>query len=320
MHPQTSSLLVPAALGLLGAVLVLASIVVPALGLLTMPVAVAPLFYAGLTRNVRGAAIASGVALLATGLFAGPGGLAVVALIGVGPAFLVAWYANLSRPVDEDDPGGPVEWFPLGGILVRLVLYVALVVVLIVAVTGYDPVALSGELNVAIRNIFDEAARQNPDLTMPDDDRIAAQTSLFVRLAPGLMPAGLLLMLVASLAVASAIARARGSQRRGRDDVAAQANLPAAAVAAFAVAVACLALGVLATTALAVTGALAFAFALIGLAVIHYAMRGRPTRMATLTLLYIALIIFSPLWIGLVLLGLAETLLGLRARLANRST
>ena len=320
MNSQISPLLVPAVLGLLSAVLLLGSITVPALGALTLPVSTAPLFYAGLTRNVRGAAIACGVALAGALVFAGLGGFLVLLLIAAGPALLVAWYANLSRPVDEGDPDGAIEWFPLPEIIGRLAIYVTLVTLGIIAVTGYDPTVLSGQLSEAMRGVFLEASRENPELALPTDERISQQTALFARFVPALMPAGLLLVLFTSLGVASLVARARGSQRRGRDDVPAEAGLPFPAMIVFAVAVACLAIGLFSTAAMAVAGALGFIFALIGLAVIHYAVRGRPSRTATLVLLYIAIILFSPLWIGLVVLGLAETLLGLRARLSNRFT
>ena len=318
--PGSSSPLVPAVLGLLSAVLTLASVTIPTIGVLTLPVAAAPLFYAGLTRNVRGAGIACGVALLGALLFAGIGGFLLLALISAGPAMIVAWYANLSRPVDEDDPASPVEWFPLSEIMARLAIYVTLVVLGIVVATGYDPATLSDQLGAAMRTIFVEAGRQNPELTLPSDERIAEQTALFARFVPGLLPAGLLLVLFTSLAVASLIARARGSQRRERDDVPAEAGLPVAALAVFAVAVACLALGLLPVAAMAITGALGFLFALIGLAVIHYLVRGRPTRSIMLVLLYIALLLIPWLWFPLLLLGLAETLLGLRARFLNRTT
>ena len=317
---QASSLLVPAVLGLLSAVLTLASVTIPAVGVATMPVSTAPLFYAGLTRNVRGAGIASGVALLGALLFAGLGGFVVLALISVGPAMLVAWYANLSRPVDESDPEGPVELFPLPEIMARLAIYVTLVVLGIVAVTGYDPAALSDQLNSAMRTVFVEAGRQNPELALPSDERIAEQTTRFARFVPGLMPAGLLLVLFTSLALASVVARARNSQRRARDDVPAEAGLPGTAVIVFGVAVACLAIGLFSVAAMAVVGALGFTFALIGLAVIHYLVRGRPTRTITLILLYIAVLLIPWLWIPLTILGLAETTLGLRARLSHRHT
>lgn len=320
MNPQTSSLLVPAALGLLSAVLTLASVAAPVLGVLTLPVSAAPLFYAGLTRNIRGAGIASGVALVGALVFAGLGGLVVLALLNVGPAMLVAWYANLSRPLDEDDPASPVEWFPLAQIMARLAIYVTLVVLVIIAVTGYDPATLAGQLDEAMRSVFTEAGRRNPELALPSNERIANQTVLFAELVPALMPAGLLLVLFTSLAIASLAARLRGSQRRVRDDIPAEAGLPMEAVIAFAIAVVCLLIGLLPVAAMAVTGALGLAFALVGLAVIHYAVRGRPARTATLVLLYIAVILFTPLWIGLVALGLAETLLGLRARLSGRFT
>lgn len=316
--PAGPSLLVPAALGLLSATLTLASVTVPALGILTLPFSTAPLFYAGLTRNVRGAGLASAVALTAALVFTGIGGVAVLALLAVGPAMIVAWYANLSRPVDEADPDGPVEWFPLPEIMARLVIYVALAVLVVVALVGYDPDALSGQLSAAVGELLSEAARQNPDVILPAEERIETQAQLFARFLPAIMPAGLVLVLFTSLGVASLVARARNSQRRVRDDVPAQAGLPLPAAVVFGVAIGCLLIGLFTVAAMTVVGALGVAFGLVGLAVIHYLMRGRPSRTATLVLLYLGVILFTPLWIGLVALGLAETVFGLRARIAHR--
>ncbi|MEL6736862.1 MAG: hypothetical protein AAFO98_13525, partial [Pseudomonadota bacterium] len=67
-------------------------------------------------------------------------------------------------------------------------------------------------------------------------------------------------------------------------------------------------------------GAFGMAFAFVGLATLHTLTMGNPARTIILMLSYLLLLFIAPTIIGMVILGLIETLYGLRARaLAGRN-
>ena len=310
MATNSNPYLVTAALGLAGATIALGA-VTGAGGVALAPFAAAAFFYAALTRNLRGALVAGGVAVGILLLIQGPSAAIGIGLLFAMPAMVVGWYANLSRSLEDGDPNAPVEWFPIAELVLRLTAYAGLLAAIAKAMAGSDWTAGFGQL---IDAQVSQIGSASPD---PPPDQLARLGDLLKAFLP-FMPAvaGLFATatLILGLMVAMAVARSRKSLIRETVDWPADLSVPPVAAMILGVATALVVFGVMTTTALAVASAFATAFMLVGLATVHYLLRGKPVKLPMLILLYLAMLFFAPVLLGLAALGLAETLTGVRAR------
>lgn len=238
------------------------------------------------------------------------GALSFLLLFAI-PVFWAARLALLSRPSPDAAPDAPRQWYPLGRLLMHLALAVAIGVVIVGVLIGFDRAILTAEVTKALVEWF--AAMQTtgaPPTT--------AEMEPFVRFNLALMPftitAILLFMLVFDLWLASIVARASGRLQRPNEKLWG-ADLPNQALVALAGAALLAFLpGAAGEIARVFTGALAGAAALTGLAVLHALTVSMGGRTVLLTVVY-TLIVFSGLPLVLfALLAVAEALFHLRAR------
>jgi hypothetical protein len=251
------------------------------------------------------------------------GALVVVAVLGVIAALVfialfaapIAWLtrlAGMSRSADPDDPASNAEWFPLGRLLLHTALAVAIGLVAVGFVTGYDPAIVATEASRALLDFMGEAPMGEPQ---PTPESIAPFVDLYVAILPFTLAMFMVAVLVFNLWLGALTARKSGRMVRPAERlwtiVAPNELMIGFGVAA---ALALLLSGPLGEVAAVVAGAFGCALALVGLAVLHALTVGMAGRGIILGVSY-ALIFFSGLPLVLfAALGAAENFLQLRAR------
>ncbi len=269
-----------------------------------LPVLVSvPLFMAGLGLGALAGAAASAVAIAGVAVFQGPMAGAVFAVGFAIPVAILLRQAMLSRTDD-----GVTEWYP-AGMLAATLTFVGLG--LAVAVTAVIS-------SLEVQELFDERLRAFAESFAASGGGITAEDMLArmewtKRLLPGLITGFLMLILLASAALAQASLEKLGRNLRPWPDFAGM-ELPnwMAVVAAATIAAAMLLPDPAGTYAVAMSFAASFAFLLQGLAVIHAF--NRKIRGGTILLVIIYLLVFGQMWpaVLVVLLGAVEQFAGLR--------
>lgn len=277
-----------------------------------------PIALAGFGWGWRSAAFASAVGSILILLAAGLAVAAEFALFTQAiPTTLLTYLALLSRPVTEDDEPVGLEWYPAG----RLVVWSAVLAGLgssFGVLLGRDIDALAAELANAF--VWMVAQMSMPgDIVSPstklDTPEIAALTQMFrVAVVPS-VAVYLIGAQLFSLWLAGRVTLASGQLGRPWPDLAA-VTYPQYTPLAFGILLLATMLdGYAGFAASAFAGSLFVAYLLLGLAILHFTTRGQPWRPFALWALYGMLFVVN-IWIGIViaLLGLAETVLHLRAR------
>jgi hypothetical protein len=278
-----------------------------------LPIMIAALgwsHWAGLTAAVAAAALlggAFGMSFLATFL----------ASVGA-PAWWLGYLALLGRPV-ANGGSAHMEWYPPG----RLVLWAAAVgagVVVGALVTfGGDEATISDGLRNALEQIFrvqtgaaEDAALQFPGIQ--DGHRFV---EMLVSVLPPAAAVIATMTLTGNLWLAGQAVRLSGRLRRPWPDLNA-VSLPPLAVASYGALLAGAFLPDLAGLIAGMFAAtLTVAFAIIGFAVLHTATRDTRGRAVVLSGAYGCVVLIWPV-VVVTLVGVAETLFGLRRRLSRR--
>ncbi|MCC6982875.1 MAG: DUF2232 domain-containing protein [Bauldia sp.] len=263
--------------------------------------------------------VSGGIGVLVSGLVLG-GALAAVSsnpIIGIVlsvtfalPVVWLAHLATLSRPARAEEPEGAREWVSYGQILVHALFLVVGLLILGGAALGFEPSALIEGTTEALEAWV--ASQASGGLVRPED--VPAVAALAVSLMPYMAASLTLLMLVFSLWLGARIAAGSGLLPRPLAPFH-DAQLPAWMAGVFALAI----LGTFApyplgTAAAVLMGASVMAFTLTGLAAIHTVTLGHPARGAILAGVYVAGFVFGFPVLMVVVLGVADSLLNLRAR------
>ncbi len=225
------------------------------------------------------------------------------------PVFWLSRLALLSQLTGDHEPTR--VWYPLGRMLMQLAGIVAVGVVLVGVVIGFDREALTGEVTAALLEFFSGSQSGAVPPT-------AAELEPFVRFQMAVMPftvtAIMLFVLVFNLWLAAVVARASGRMERPREKMW-TVILPNEVFIALAIAAVISFLpGGTGEAARVVAGALSAAAALTGLAVMHAVTTGMRTRTPILVAAYTLLVLSGlPLFL-FALLAIAEAVLGLRNR------
>lgn len=264
-----------------------------------------PVLIVGLGWAHQAALIAVVTASLAIGTFFG-GELLFAYIAGVGlPAYVLAYLALMAR---QDRPDGPVEWFPAGRIVLAAAILGCLAVAALIplvagTVEGYQ---------AALRSLFETMLQETTGPANTDTDRFI---DLLVLVMP---PAAALITMVTQLAnlwLAAHIARVSGRLVRPWPDLAA-ITVPRATsvILVGALFAASLSSGFIGLISELLSATLVMAFAFIGLATIHWVTRGVGGRSLILATVWIAAMVLGWPFAALALLGIAETLFVIRAR------
>ena len=257
------------------------------------------------------AAVAAGLALAA--VFGGVFSFAFIAGAGL-PAWWLGYLAMLSRPAGTASPQAALEWYPPG----RLVLWAATLTALLVTIAilnfgtdldGYRA-GLSGALDRLVQIGNDDGSVQPTGTRGPLID-------FLVLAIPPATAALTTITHILNLWLAGRIVKFSGLLHRPWPDLSAISfPMPATGALAFAVAISLLG-GIAGVVGGAIAAALLIAFGVLGFAVLHTITRGMNARPFVMGGVYAAVLVFGWPVLALCLLGLAETVFGVRSRLAR---
>jgi hypothetical protein len=272
-----------------------------------------PIALAGLGWGWRTAAIAGLGGSVLVGLGAGWLVALVFAASQVAPMVALTYLALLSRTGPA--AGETIEWYPPGRLVIWSALMAGALSVASLLIIGGDLENLRKALGEFIDKTVKSGLPQLPN-SVPLSD---AEINSLSEIALGLLPAASALSWMASLLfnlwLAGRVTRASGQLARPWPDLAAMEYPRGTSLAFAASLLAAMLSGYVGLAASGFAGAFFGAFALLGFAIIHYTTRGASWRPFALWALYGALL-FLNMWIGVAaaILGLSETMLGLRKR------
>jgi len=263
-----------------------------------------PLFMAGLGLGTVAGALASATAIAGVLVFQGPMAGAIFAGGFAVPVAILVRQAMLSRT--EDDT---TVWYPAGLLAATLTIVgLGLAVAVTAIISSLEVQALFDERLRAFAESF--AATSNGEITV---EELLKKVEWTKRLLPGLMTGFMMLVLLASGAMAQAALEKLGKALRPWPDFAGM-DLPnwMAVVAAISIAAAMLLPDPAGTYAVAMSFAACVAFLLQGLAVVHAF--NRKIKGGTILLVIFYLLVFGPVWpsVLVVLLGAVEQFAGFR--------
>jgi len=264
-----------------------------------------PVLIVGLGWTHVAALVAASSAAVAIGVFFGVE-LLLAYVAGVGlPAYVLAYLALMARQETAD---GPFEWFPVG----RIVLASAIMGCLAVAVLIPLVAGNVESYQAALRSVFQSMLPPASEADLADTERLL---DLLVTVMP---PAAAVITMVTQLGnlwLAAHISRMSGRLMRPWPDLAA-IRLPNAAVALVGGAFigSALSSGFIGLVCGLLAATLIMAFGFVGLAVIHWITRGAAGRTLVIGTVWIAALALGWPFAALALLGMAETLFGLRGR------
>lgn len=275
---------------------------------------------AGLGWGWRTAALAGTVGTALVFVFSTPAVAAAFALTQAAPMAVLTYLALLSRPANEDVPSSDddapnLEWYPPGRIVIWAAVLAGLMAIGTLALLGNDLDQLRGSLGDVIKQALPAALPEGQAPMQLSDVEVAALADIALSILPGASALSWMSSLLFNLWLAGRVTLASGQLGRPWPDLAAL-TYPAYTPLAFGA----LLLGLMMTgypglVASAMAGGLFLAYLLLGLAIIHYTTRGQPWRPFALWALYGSLIVVNVwIWIVVAILGLAETVLHLRAR------
>jgi predicted membrane protein DUF2232 len=239
-------------------------------------------------------------------------------LIGVGaPAWWLCYLSLLARPA-RNGAASNLEWYPTG----RLVLWAAVissvvVVVSLIVTYGTEWQAFQVELRKIAAEIAEIQAKAGRDPAVAERLTTKEMIDALAAALPGAIAVFATLMYCANLWLAGRIVHVSGRLRRPWPDLPAM-QLPALAPAILAASLVGLWLPEFAGfIAASFAASLITVFAIVGLAVMHAITRGIAIRPLMLAVLYISIVPLAGLPLLLAsLLGLAESVLNIRARIA----
>jgi hypothetical protein len=314
--------------GLVSALLFAVMITGSPLGMMLSYVAPLPVLIAALGWNHRSGLVAVVTGAAAVALVLRPStGLAFA--IGSGlPAWWIAYLALLGRPAATPDPARPgagpaTEWYPLGRLLFWIAVTAATVIVIgTVAIGRGDPEALRSVLSGAVEAFLRAGERLGADNPLPSVAGMdgARFVSLIVALVPAIAASVFCLFFTVNPWLAAKAVAVSGRLPRPWPYLP-STRMPLTAVALLAGGVlAAFAPGFVGVAGTALVGALAMAFALQGLALLHHLTQGRSGRTGLLIGTYLLTIFFGGTILPLMtVMGILDSATPLRRRLALSS-
>jgi magnesium-transporting ATPase (P-type) len=286
-----------------------ASIVSGALvSLLLLYLAPLPLMVAALGWSPFSAAIGGATAAAILGLAFGLHYcIAFIVAIAL-PAWWLGHVTLLGRPhaggSATTEVASALEWYPLGRILLWIVIFAAITTFATLLAFGSDASTIHQTMRAALLRIVEPAEIAS------SDRRIDAVTAI----APGAAAIAITMTLTLNLWLAARIAATSGQFCRPWPDLKSTA-LPPLTLAALCAAIAfCFSGGLLAILAQIACAALMIAYALTGFAVLHTVTIARKNRAVWLICSYALVLVFSWPLLLMAALGVADVIFGLRKR------
>ncbi|MEH6950319.1 hypothetical protein V4R08_03065 [Nitrobacter sp. NHB1] len=317
------NLLIAAAAGCASA-LMFASIISGALvSLLLFYLAPLPLMVAAMGWGPTCAAIGGALAGAGLGGIFGPSYSAAFVLTVALPAWWLGHLVLLGRPVTDDPPSHgtgvappgppPVDWYPLGRILIWIACFAALTTTAALLTLGSDASTITDTLRRGLQhivNVQDAASR----------DRTSEVVDAFVAIAPAAAATIAMTTLTLNMWLAAKVTATSGRLRRPWPDMK-TTTLPPMALVATTVALAlCFIGGLPAILAQILTACLMMAYALVGFAVLHTITLTLRNRGLWLASVYAVVLVFVWPVITVIGIGIADVIFGIRQRYLQRHT
>jgi hypothetical protein len=278
------------------------------ISLLLINLAPLPLMVAGLVWGRLGATV-GGIAatVVIASLFGLPYCLAFVATNAL-PAWWLAYLVLLARPLAKDvasaNPDGTLDWYPVGRILLWIVIFATIITAATLFTMGSDGPTIQDTIRKGWVDLLESTGLTLNDSTV---DALVVMAPLGAEIAA-------VVMLTLNLWLAAKIAAMSGRLQRPWPDLKNTA-LPTITIAALVVAVAfCFSGGLLAIVAQILTTGLSIAYAITGFAVLHTITLTMKSRALWLGCLYAIVAGFAWALLAIALLGLADAVFGLRQR------
>lgn len=283
------------------------------LALLLAYLAPLPILIAGIGWSYLAAVVAAMFAALCL-VLAGFNQVALSFLVGMGiPSCWLAYLALLARPAGDGSPEA-VEWYPAGRIVFWATIAGALAVVIWIPFFGTDAESFHANLRAFFEAQFGLRDRPGGELN-PDAMRV--DMDLVVKLVPTLATVGATFALLINTWLAARVVKVSNRLRRPWPDLSAM-TFPKSAPVLLAVALAGIFLpGLISVAAEVFATALMMGFAILGFAVLHVATRNMSGRAVLLGVVYPTVILLIWPAIIMALIGLADTALDLRGRIAR---
>ena len=281
------------------------------LALLLSQLSPLPIMIAGLGWSHWAALIAALAASAGLGIAFQPS-FFVVFVFGIGlPAWLLAYLALLARPAERPTADG-LEWYPVGHLVVWSAIVSSIIVMAAILYTSPDVETFRATL----RKVIERIALQ-PNRTPVNARDLDRFINLMVASLPGAAVVMNTLTMIVNLWLATRVVKVSGRLRRPAADIPGM-RFPSYAPLLLAAAVALSFMPGMPGIAggLCASGML-FAYALLGLAVLHKITMGLDSRVFLLGGAYATLLLVWPV-LAFSMLGLADTAVDIRGRVARR--
>jgi hypothetical protein len=235
-------------------------------------------------------------------------------LLGIGlPAWWLGYLALLGRPTGQPAPND-MEWYPAGSLVVWAAILGALIV--IAALINFG--AGEGDSRNAMRNAIERMLRMQMRAPKGPPLDINRTVEILMVVLPPAAAVVTTITNTLNLWLAGRIVSVSGRMKRPLPNLSAMRFPPYAPLLTGAALAVSFLPGMVGTAGLVLATAMLVAFAILGLAVLHTITRGVNARMLLLGSVYASVIVM--LWpaLFLILLGLADTALDIRGRVAGR--
>jgi Predicted membrane protein (DUF2232) len=278
------------------------------ISLLLINLAPLPLMVVGLVWGPLGAA-AGGIAATAiiASLFGLPYGGAF-AIVNALPAWWLAHLVLLGRPLPNDavndNPDKTLEWYPVGRILLWIIVFATIITAATLLMMGSDAATIQNTIRKGWGDLLEASGLSLNDSTL----------DALVTIAPIGAEMAAVAMLTLNLWLAAKIAATSRRLHRPWPDLRKTA-LPTLTIATlFAAGTFCFLGGLPSILAQVVTAGLSIAYAITGFAVLHTLTLAMKSRALWLGCAYAVVAGFAWALLAVALLGLADAVFGLRQR------
>jgi hypothetical protein len=278
-----------------------------AISLLLINLAPLPLMVVGLVWGPLSAAVGGIAATVVIAALFGLPYCIAFALVNVLPAWWLAHLVLLARQrggVAAAGPNDELEWYPVGRILIWILVFATIITAATLMMMGTDAAAIQSTIRKGWVELLETTGLALNDSTL---DTLVVMAPMGAEMAA-------MAMLTLNLWLAAKIAATSGRLHRPWPDLKSIA-LPAVTIAAlFAAVVCCFAGGLLAILAQVLTAGLSIVYAMTGFAVLHTLTLAMKSRALWLGCAYAVVAGFAWALLAVALLGVADAVFGLRQR------
>jgi hypothetical protein len=267
-----------------------------------LPLMVAALGWGPLCATIGSIAAAGGLAAI----FGLPYCIAFIVSVAL-PACWLGHLVLLGRPIDAGTQAGneaALEWYPVGRILLWIVVFATITTGAILLTMGSDGPAITGTMRALWMRVLQAIG------FVPTDRML----DILVTIAPAIAAMATTLMLTFNLWLAAKITATSGRLHRPWPDLKAATLPPMTLAVLCAILAVGFADGLPAILARITSAGLLMAYAFIGFAVLHTLTLASNSRALWLICAYLITVIFTWAVLLMIVLGLLDSVFGIRRR------